>query len=132
MPNAIDHRGFAFKGGTSTQLARVVGDGNVAITRATVSAISYTIYLVDPEDPDNDLAVAGHTDEDLVVASVVFDTLQTDSRWSVDATGYNFRHTIDVATDQAFAEADRRYRIVYTITPASGQAILLRYLVTVL
>ena len=48
----------------------------------------------------------------------MFDTLQTDSRWSEDDTGYNFRHTVGASV---FSEANHHYEIEYVFTPASGE-----------
>ena len=125
MADASDIHGVVFKNGSATLLARVVGAGGAAITQATISAIKYTIYLLDANDPDAGTAVDGHTDVAVSpVSSVIFDALQTDDLWDVDATGYNFKHQLDVSTNALFSTAGRWYKIVVTITPASGQVIV--------
>lgn len=128
MPDARDILGTVFKGGTATLLARVVGATGTALTQAVVSAITYTVYALDSRDPDTRTAVAAHTAQALVVASTIFDTLQDDALWDRDATGYNFRHTLDTAgLGAAFSEAGIDYQVEVTITPTSGQPILLRF-----
>jgi len=62
------------------------------------------------------------TTTSLTVASVVFDTLQTDAYWNkidgvaVDTIGYNFRWNFGAAV---FTEPVQ-YVVVVTFTPASG------------
>lgn len=53
----------------------------------------------------------------LVVASVIFDTLQTDAKWSLDATGYNFKH--DVA-HTVCTRGNSVYRFEYEFVYAGG------------
>ena len=96
-------------------LARVLADG-VAVVQADISAISYSVF---DHSALGDPVVGGHDGVALTVADVVFDTLQTDARWTKDATGYNFRHAI---AGTAFPTGGHRYRIEYTFTPISGNA----------
>lgn len=58
------------------------------------------------------------TQTSLTVASVVFDTLQTDARWTADTTGYNFRHAV-VANILVDPEI---HMFEFTFTPASPYA----------
>lgn len=133
MPSASDITGTVFKDGSATLLARVVGAGGAAIQQADLSAIAYTVYLLDEADPDSGTAVSGHTAVSAVVADTIFDTLQKDELWKdqagnyIDALGYNFNYTLNTGTAPAFATAGRVYRIVFTLTPVSGQKILLRF-----
>ncbi len=82
---------------------------------------------MDNDDPDAATAVTGHEDVSIDVASSIFDTLQTDSIWDIDETGYNFKHVLNVSANQAFTVAGRTYRIVFELTPAGGQTILVRF-----
>jgi hypothetical protein len=132
MAEAIDIYGTAYKNGSATLLARVVGQGGANVVQADLSAIRYSVYLLDDQDPDSRTAVANHADVALSVAAVIFDALQTDPIWTVDATGYNFRHVLDVAAHQAFAVAGRRYLVEYQLTPAVGQVILVRFRLNVI
>ena len=121
--NQADVYATAFKDGTARLAARVYLDG-ADVTQADVSAIVYSIYQLDEDDART--AVAGHTAVALTVADVVFDTLQTDSQ----ATNYNFLHTPPIATDAAFA-AIGEYLVEYTITPATGEIVIVRFKVKV-
>lgn len=125
--SAVDTQGSVFEGGTATLMARVLGADAAAIAQADLDSIEYSIYLLDDASPSSRTAVTGHGGVSLAVADVVYDELQTDDRWTEDATGYNFRHTIDVSSDDAFAAAGRRCLVEYTLTPVSGQVILVRF-----
>ncbi len=117
----------AFKGGTARLCARVYLDG-ADIQRADVSSIAYSIYLLDDQDPDSRTAVTGHSAVSLTINDVIFDELQTDAQ----ASDYNFRHTPPISTNPAFAIAGRNYLVEYTITPTSGEKVLVRFRVEVL
>jgi hypothetical protein len=127
MADARDIHGTVFKNGSATLLARVVGATGTPVTQADIAAVKYSIYLLDEDDPDSQTAVTGHVAVPLSVSAVIFDALQTDSLWTKDAVGYNFKHVLDVAAHPAFAAAGRSYRIVYELTPAAGQVILVRF-----
>ena len=132
MANAEDIHGVAFKNSSITLLARVVGEDGRAISLTDVTAASYSVYLLDDDDADSRSVVTGHSDVSLTPADIVFDSLQTDSLWTADSTGYNFRHVLDVSQNPAFATAGRRYLVEVQLTPTSGQKIVLRFRVNVI
>jgi hypothetical protein len=132
MAEAREIDGSAFKNGSATLMARIVGAAGANIRRSDVAAVRYTVFLLDDQDPDARTAITGHVDAVLAVADVVFDSLQTDPIWTVDAVGYNFRHVLDVSAHQAFAVAGRRYLIEYRLTPTSGQVIVVRFRINVI
>lgn len=127
MPESPEIHGTVFKNGSATLLARVVGEDGSPVSRASLSAAAYTVYTLDVDDPDAAVAVAGHDNVSVAVSALIYDTLQTDALWDVDTIGYNFRHMLDVSTNQAFATAGQTYRIVFRLTPTSGQVILVRF-----
>ena len=127
MADASDIHGVVFKNGSATLLARVVGAQGTPVTQADVASAKYTAYLLDENDPDAATPVAGHTNVAVEVASLIYDTLQNDELWDVDDTGYNFKHVLDVTASQAFTVAGRTYRVVFELTPASGQVVLVRF-----
>lgn len=127
MPSTLDTHGAVFKQGPAILLARVVGADGQAITQSDVSLISYSILEIDLRLPDSSKPVAGHQDVSLPVSACVFDTLQTDTTWSADAEGYNFRHVVDVTTADAFPAAGVCYQVRYEITPVIGQKIVFRF-----
>lgn len=102
-----------------TTLARVVGNAAAAITQASLSSISYKIFNESSDTPDT--AVETGT---LTVSSVVFDTLQTDARWTKDTTGYNFRN---VVAGTNITGDGRRYLVEYLFTPTSGAAFVVQH-----
>ena len=96
-----------------TVLARVMGEGNTAITQATVSSIAYTVT----DTTDGGVSSSGSLDK----ATTVFDTLQTDARWTKDSIGYNFRTHIPAA---AVPEGDRLYQVEILFTLDGGTVAL--------
>lgn len=132
MADAADIHGTAFKNGSVTLLARVVGGDGQPIVQTDVSSAKYTVYLLDDQDADGRTAITGHTDVSLTPAEIIFNSLQTDALWTVDETGYNFRHVLDVSENQAFTIAGRRFLVEFELTPAGGQVILLRFRVNVI
>ena len=150
MPAAADTFGAGFKNGTVTCLARIVGWNAAYILQADFNATSssssgddawgpcdipipYTVYLLDDQDSDNRTAVTGHTNVSLTPADVVFDALQTDDKWTVDDTGYNFSHTLVICANHAFVTAGRRYLVEYRLAPGGAtHPILVRFRVNVI
>ena len=125
----FEGKALAAAGGSIVIMNRLANVNGSAIQQAHVSAITYTVYQVDPNDVLE--AVTGHEDEALDVEAVIFDTLQTDAPWdtSEDANGYNFRHTIDVSEADAFPYWGRRYMVVYRVDLVSGPPIVWRWIV---
>jgi hypothetical protein len=132
MAEASDIYGTAFKNGSLTLLARIIGQGGVSILSGDIRAIHYTAYLLDDQNADGRTAVTGHANVSLTVADAIFDAIQTDPRWTADAIGYNFRHVLDVSAHEVFAIAGRRYLIEYQLNPAVGQVILVRFRINVI
>jgi hypothetical protein len=116
MPNARTYKGIIWEDSGCQLLARIVGVDAAAIVQADVSSISYSVYERDEEDaPGSGSAVRENAA--LTVSSVVFNALQTDARWTVDSTGYNFRYAAPV-TD--FPNPSKVYDVEIKFTPASG------------
>ena len=132
MAEAIDTYGTAFKNGSATLLARVVGQDGSEIVQADLNAIHYTVFLLDDQDPDSRAPVANHTDVALTISQVIFNSLQYDALWTIDEIGYNFRHTLDVSPYPAFATAGRRYLVEYRLTPMAGEVIMVRFRINVI
>lgn len=105
-------RGVIFEDGGATLMARVLGQSGSAITQASLTAITCKIFDLNSATPDT--AVATPT---ITISDVVFDTLQTDARWSFDVVGYCFRHSPSAST---FSSGDHRYRVEYKFDPVSG------------
>ncbi len=101
--------GTVFEDGSGSLMARVKGVDGDNIVRADITSITCAVFDA------GGTSVATPT---VVVATSVFDTLQTDARWSpdIDTTGYNFRHDMPATT----FTAGGRYTVEYKFTPASG------------
>lgn len=127
MAIAKDIHAVVFRNATATFMARVENSVGEAIVQASLAAVRYSVFQLDRDDPNEMTVVAGHDDAALVVGEVVFDTLQTDESWTVDATGYNFRHELDVSTNEAFGVAGEVYQVRYELTPVAGQKIVFRF-----
>lgn len=127
MPEAQDIHGTVFKNGSATFLARVLKADGTLVRQTDLTEVKYSIYVLDDEDPDQQTAIAGHTQVTIAIADVIYDTLQTEPIWTRDAIGYNFKHVVDVSSQQAFSVAGRAYRVRYELTPVTGQIILVRF-----
>jgi len=127
MADVCEIYGQVFKNGSVALLARVVGRDSSPILIAGILAARYTTYLLDDQDPDAAVALTGHTNVPVSVSSLLYDSLQRDDLWDVDEIGYNFKHLLDVSAHQAFTIAGRNYGVVFTLTPTSGQIILVRF-----
>ena len=110
MPSATITTGTVFEDSGASLMARVVDNDGTDITQSDITTIKYSVF--DVSDP----GAASNTG--LNVSDVVFDTLQTDARWTKDSTGYNFRHDLPAS---ALPEGDHVYRVEYKFTPASGE-----------
>lgn len=131
MAEALDIHGSAFKNGSATLLARIVGnDGNIVVP-GDIGEISYSIFLLDDQNADNRAAIEGHEDVMLTPAGVLFSSLQSGPLWTIDVTGYNFLHALDVSVNPAFPVAGRRYLVEYRLTPTAGQVIVVRFRINV-
>ncbi len=129
MPTAADIRGTVFKNGSAVLMARIVGLDGTPVGTSDLVDVHYSVLEVDPSDHNSLTPVTGHDDVELTVGDVFDDTLQTGEPWTVDATGYNFLHQIDVTTNEAFPTAGQSYQVRYEVTPVSGQKVVFRFLV---
>ena len=99
-----------------TCMSRILGDDASAITQSTTSAITVAVFK-------NASTSATYT-ASLTVADVVFDSYQTDARWSKDSTGYNFRYAVVASV---FDAGDATYRAEFKFTPSSGSQYFVIY-----
>lgn len=96
-------------------MARIQGADASNITQATTSAITLAVFK-------NANTTATYT-ASLTVADVVYDSLQTDSRWS-GSTGYNFRYAVVASV---FDAGDATYRLEFKFTPITGSQYFVIY-----
>ncbi len=112
MPVAMI-RGTAWEDTSPFLMARVAGGDAVNLQQADVTSIAYTVY-------DLTAGALSSASASLTVSSVIFDTLQTNARWTVDSTGYNFGFALPAAK---IPTGDNVYVVDVAITPASGAVI---------
>lgn len=86
-----------------TLLARVKSVTDELILIDDVASIELNVF--DLSGPTPLTFIHG---ESLTVAEVIFDTIQTDARWDVDSTGYNFR--FEVTDPEVMVAGGKRYR----------------------
>jgi len=104
--------GQVWEDGGATLMARILDNDGSAAQQGDISSISRDVW-------DLDTSTTSAVDTSAVaVATSIYDTLQTDSRWTEDSTGYNFLDTVAAAL---LANGNHRYRVEYKFTPASGQ-----------
>lgn len=108
-------RAAIWEDGDASCMARVQVAG-ANITQATTASVTRRIYDLDGSTPTVDTENGGNGTA-LTVASVVFDTLQTDARWTEDETGYNFR---DDLPGTKFPTSDHRYAVRYDGVSSTG------------
>jgi hypothetical protein len=104
-------RGIVTQGNPITILARVQDQTGALITQADISAIAVSVVNTETSAVTDTLAPT--------VASTVYNSLQTDARWTTDAVGYNLAVNVDPS---AFNSACTYYQVQITITPVSGSA----------
>ena len=106
-------QGIVIEDGAACFLARILGNDATPVIQAAVQSISVKVFDVDATDPDTAVYSAN-----LTVSTAIYDTLQTDDRWTEDDTGYNFRHDMPAS---AFQTGDHNYRVEYKFTPTLGE-----------
>jgi hypothetical protein len=104
-----------WEGTSPTFMARWQGSTGGSLQQSQVTAIGYEAWDLDQSSTANPVA----SSTNLGAANVVFNTLQTDNRWTKDATGYNFRHTMG---SSVFAIGGHTYRVEYKLTESSTGA----------
>ena len=111
MADARIHSSTAFEDSGHSVMARVTGNDAANITQSDITSIAYTVHDL----KTGEQTVTGGT---LAKTTVVFDSLQTDARWTADSTGYNFRYDIPASE---LPNGDREYKFEIVFTPASGE-----------
>lgn len=111
MVAASVHRITVWEDNGFSLMDRLIGNDATDLTQAAVTSIAWSIYDL----ADATVAFATGT---LTVATVVFNSLQTDARWTTDSTGYNFRWDVPATT---LTGGDRVYKFEIKFTMTSGE-----------
>lgn len=135
-------KGIVFEGGSFVLLARILGADGEPVVQASFTNIKYEVWsipvpleerrgdwttkFVNVDIPANEV-----NETAMVIADVIFDTLQTDDRWTVDTTGYNFAFEAPAATLPASDLEDYPqipwYNVVVKFTPAVGEVFFAQF-----
>lgn len=105
--------------------ARVTNSAGTNITQASLTSVAYQVRNLTRQTSGAKTA--------LVIASVIFDSLQTGEGWSeVDGTGYNFATVIPASEFAQDPNADpsvidHRFQVDVLFTPASGQPFVVPF-----
>ena len=83
------------------------------ITQATTDSV--VCRSVDLDDTSTAIS-----QPDITVSTSVFDSLQTDSRWTVNASGYNFGF---ILPGSAIPSARKTYLVTFDFVPTSGETV---------
>lgn len=115
----------AFATSTVWALARVTNSVGAYITHTAISLVTVDLFQIDgesyartPVDSNGIEITDGSPFASPAVTSVVFDTLQTDVRWTKDSIGYN------VAYGVAMPDADTLYELRITLTATNGDTFV--------
>lgn len=100
-------------------MARIVGNDAANITQASLSAITRYVYnITDLTEAITNLQSSSDGGAGMTIASHVYDTLQTDSKWDTDTTGYNFAYSVPA---EELPEGNQTYRFEFIFEPVSGE-----------
>ena len=108
MPEAKIHSFTGYQNTSLTLISRVVDLGQAVLTQATTKAITCTVF--DGEGTQTNSPT-------VIVNKAIFDSLQTDSKWTKDSTGYNFKFEVPGGSFPSVGT----YRIVFKFELVSGE-----------
>ena len=128
MPSPKVFTGVVYQNRSATMLARVVGkdfSGSTVtgegkqVQQADLSTITCAVYILS----DETTAIITPA---ITISAVIFNALQTPAIWTgtVDATGYNFDHTLPIT---AFPTGAKRYRVEYKFTTTGSTTFTLAF-----
>lgn len=118
--------GRVFRNGVPTLMARVVGHLGRYVKLSDITGVTYSVELLDTNDPMIRESVTGQTDVSVAPSEILYETLQRDSRWTCDNIGFNFRHILNPETSP-FTQVNSYYLVTYRLTSASMPPILVRF-----
>ena len=121
MNSPIVGRGEVYEDSAAVILARISDAAGATISQATVSAVNYEVW-------QKNGTAAVITTTALTVNTVCYTALQTNATmWTVDDTGYNFKHTLGT---NILTTANTQYVIQYNFTMVSGDVFPVQFELT--
>jgi hypothetical protein len=114
---------IASSNGTAVLMARIVDHAGVGIHPDMVAAIAYSLCELTCDGPT---VVAGHC-RVLLETGEVLHAMQTDELWSVDVSGYNFRHELDFVLARSRSRVARHFALVYEFIALGGERSIIHF-----
>lgn len=111
---AITGSAEVHEGSPAVLLGRITGLDGARILQADIDTITRKTF--DTSTKPGTTAVDETT---LTIGDAISDTLKTDARWTVDATGYNFEDTVPASV---LVTGGHVYRVEYEFGAAAGSA----------
>lgn len=113
--------GTSYERGSTILMARIVGRDRTPIVQATLNALSYEVWNI-LEVPTRKIV----SETALTISGVIYNTLQTDERWTVDDEGYNFLYELPAVSLEnrrtwTAATKDWFYRVEFKFDPLVGE-----------
>ncbi len=108
MPAPAVTKAMVWEDGGAAFMARIVGNDAANITQASITGGTVKVF---------DSSGTSVLDSTITKTTHIFDTLQTDARWTVDSTGYNFLYAM---ADTVFSTGNEMYTVEFMFDPASG------------
>lgn len=97
-------------------LARATWPNGSYVDQPSTSVIEYGVWNRDTGEETGSEYIES-------IGATIFNTLQTDSRWTADAIGYN----IAVAIDGSFFPIEGNYRVEILLIPTAGSSITIAW-----
>lgn len=98
-------------------------DGKILVSSGAAGDIC-TAISVSVFDLNGDLSAPIYGPTALTTTAVLFTALQTDTYWTMNTTGYSFRHSLTPA--MIVPQAGRTYRIEYLFTTTNYDVVPLK------
>ncbi len=112
-------------------MARIRDFYGVLLSPDKVSDISYSIYLLETDQPEKRTAVRGHQAVSLNPSEVLYAQMQQNPNRTADDIGFNFLWTLNVKNSNAFQLAGRHYLVEFKLT-VNQNVFFIRYRLFVL
>jgi|SRR3954452_21081338 hypothetical protein len=104
-------------GSSMVLLARVVDRTGRPVPPWQVASIEFSVFGCGGQEPSMHL----------VVADVLSSRLRNDDSWSVDVTGYNFRHNFDIGDGTAMPGTGSHVELCYVFSTINNTKEIIRF-----
>jgi hypothetical protein len=116
---AVITKGKVIENSAVVLLARIAGADGSDVAQSDITSATLKVY-------DSKAGTQVGSTVTLTVADVVFNTLQLDSRWPDETTGYNFAYELA----GTFFPDDKLYQVEIKFVPVAGEPFYLVWQLT--